>query len=121
MGSQYAKTVLDVNFAICEDSAMRVISRKKIREAGRDHPEWVASLSAWFKVTRNADWTCFPDVKQSWNNSDKVGTCAVFDISHNKCRLVAWVNYRGRKVFLRHILNHAEYDKEKWKDECDGD
>jgi len=100
---------------------VRVISRKKIRDASEQHPEWEASLSAWYRIAKNADWTNFPDVRQSWRNSDSVGTCIVFDLSHNKCRLIAWVNYRSKKIFVRYILSHAEYDKEKWKDDCDCD
>ena len=99
---------------------MRVISRKKIREAVNDHLEWAASLLAWYKVAKSADWGRFADVQQSWKNSDKVGACVVFDISHNKCRLIAWINYQGKKVFIRHILSHAEYDRERWKDDCAG-
>ena len=119
--SQYAKNLLDSHFAYCEDHSVRVISRKKIRDASEQHPEWEASLSAWYRIAKNADWTNFPDVRQSWRNSDSVGTCIVFDLSHNKCRLIAWVNYRSKKVFVRYILSHADYDKEKWKDDCDCD
>ena len=100
---------------------MRVISRKKIRYATEVHPEWGASLSAWSKLAKRADWPHFPDVKRSWRNSDNVGTCVVFDISHNKCRLIAWINYRNKKVFIRDILSHAEYDRENWKHDCDCD
>jgi mRNA interferase HigB len=100
---------------------VRVISRKKIRDAGKDHPEWEASLSAWYKAAKNADWSHFPDVKQTWRNSDVVGACTIFDISNNKCRLIVWVNYRSKKVFIRFILSHAEYDREKWKHDCDCD
>ncbi len=100
---------------------MRVISRKKIRDAVQNHPEWEASLSVWYKVAKNADWAQFADVKQSWKNSDKVGTCVVFDISHNKCRLIAWIKYQGKKIFIRYILSHAEYERERWKNDCNRD
>jgi mRNA interferase HigB len=100
---------------------VRVISRKKIREASGEHPEWEASLASWYKVARNADWAYFAEVRRSWSSADSVGSCVVFDISHNKCRLIAWIHYRSKKVFIRHILSHAEYDRERWKDECYGD
>jgi mRNA interferase HigB len=45
----------------------------------------------------------------------------VFDISNNKCRLVAYINYRSHKVFILHILSHAEYGKEGWKNDCECD
>ena len=108
LNSQYAK--------ICR---VRIISRKKIREASAKHPQWAASLSSWYKIVKAAKWKHFPDVKQSWRNADKVGTCVVFDVSHNKCRLIAYIRCDYKKLFILHILSHAEYDQEGWKDDCD--
>jgi mRNA interferase HigB len=93
---------------------MRIVSRKAIREASARHSEWGASLNAWFKITKNANWTNFADVRNSWKNSDSVGRFVVFDVSHNKCRLIATVKYRWRMVYIRHILGHAEYDQQEW-------
>jgi mRNA interferase HigB len=99
--------------------AVRVLSRKKIREASAKHAEWEASLAAWYRIIKAAKWSNFPDVKQSWRNVDRVGTCVVFDISHNKCRLVSYINFRRQKVFILHILSHVEYAKDGWKNDCD--
>lgn len=96
-----------------------VISRKKIREAVERHGEWEASLNAWYKVARAADWHHFAAVRQTWKSSDLVGTCVVFNISHNRCRLIAFINFRSHKVFILHILSHVEYDKGGWKNDCD--
>jgi mRNA-degrading endonuclease HigB of HigAB toxin-antitoxin module len=35
---------------------MRIVSRKAIREATTRHSEWGASLNAWYKIAKNADW-----------------------------------------------------------------
>jgi mRNA interferase HigB len=35
----------------------------------------------------------------------------VFNIGGNKYRLIAAVHYRGKRVFIRFIGTHAEYDK----------
>jgi mRNA interferase HigB len=95
--------------------AVRVVSRKAIREAVAKHSEWSASLNAWYKITKNADWKSFADVRSSWRNSDAVGRFVVFDISHNKCRLIATIKYKWRMVYIRRILTHAEYDREDWQ------
>jgi mRNA interferase HigB len=100
---------------------MRIISRKKIREASEQHSEWKASLAAWYRIVRAAKWGHFADVKQSWSNADKVGTCVVFDISNNRCRLIAYINFRTQKVYILHILSHVEYGKNRWKNDCDCD
>ena len=93
---------------------MRVISRKAIREATARHGEWGASLNAWYKVARNADWENFADVRNSWRRSDIVGRFVVFDISHNRCRVIATINHKWRMVYVRRILSHAEYDRKEW-------
>jgi mRNA-degrading endonuclease HigB of HigAB toxin-antitoxin module len=42
---------------------MRIVSRRAIREATVEHSEWGASLNAWYKITRNADWKNFAEVR----------------------------------------------------------
>jgi mRNA interferase HigB len=102
---------------------VRVISRKKIKEASKEHPEWEASLAAWYQIVKDkqVNWANFVEVRQTFSNADKVGECVVFNIQYNKCRLVSWVKYKTKKVFIRAILTHSDYDREKWKDECNCD
>jgi len=94
---------------------MRVVSRKAIRDASASHGEWSASLNSWYKVASNADWKNFTEVRNSWKNSDSVGRFVVFDISHNRCRLIATIKYKWKMVYVRRILSHAEYDEKVWQ------
>ena len=97
-------------------SGMRIVSRKAIREAAGEHSDWAASLNAWYKIARNADWKNFSEVRSSWRNSDVVGRFVVFDISHNRCRLIATIKFRWRMIYIRHILSHTEYDRRDWEE-----
>jgi mRNA interferase HigB len=94
---------------------VRIVSWKAIRAATAKHGEWGASLNAWHKIAKNADWKTFADVRNSWKNSDVVGRFVVFDISHNRCRLIATIKYKWRMVYIRRILSHAEYDEKEWQ------
>jgi len=94
---------------------MRIVSRKAIREASAKHGEWSASLNAWYKIAKNADWRNFAEVRNSWRNSDVVGRFVVFDIGHNRGRLIATIKYTWRMVYIRRILSHAEYDDKEWQ------
>jgi len=94
---------------------MRVVSRKAIRDAVANHSEWRASLNAWFKIAKNADWKNFAEVRNSWRNSDIVGRFVVFDIGHNRCRLIGVIKYQWKMVYIRRILSHAEYDQKDWR------
>jgi len=97
-------------------SGMRIVSRKAIREAAVEHSDWAASLNAWYKIARNADWKNFSEVRNSWRNSDVAGRFVVFDISHNRCRLITTIKYRWRMIYIRHILSHAEYERRDWEE-----
>jgi len=41
----------------------------------------------------------------------------VFVIGRNKYRLIAVIHFNRAKLFVRHVLTHAEYDEGKWKDD----
>jgi len=94
---------------------VRIISRKAILEASSKHGEWAASLNVWYKIAKAADWNNFEEVKASWKSSDKVGKFVVFDVSHNKCRLICAIKYSWKMVYIRAVLTHAEYDKVEWR------
>ena len=37
------------------------------------------------------------------------------DIGGNKYRLIAFVHYRRKVVYIKRILTHKDYDKGTWK------
>ncbi len=107
---------------------MRVISRKTLVAFSELHPDALASLEEWHAKIRGVTWFSSVDVLRTFpKSSDKVGDCHVFNVSHNKYRLIAVVHYAGigrsgrpteGRVFVRHILTHKEYDRGTWKKEC---
>lgn len=99
---------------------MWVISRKKILTAARRHPPLEPSLDAWFRIARKADWKDLMAVRKTWSSADAAGTCTVFNIKGNQYRLIVWINYPTRKIFIRHVLTHAEYTKGGWRHDCFG-
>ena len=94
---------------------MRVIGKKAIREYGKLHTDAVSSLSNWLQTTRKAMWQTFVEVRADFGSADQVGRRTIFNIGGNKYRLIARVNYRNQRVFVLHIMKHAEYVKGEWK------
>jgi mRNA interferase HigB len=39
----------------------------------------------------------------------------VFNIGGNKYRLVTAIHYNRSKVYIRAVLTHGEYDRNRWK------
>jgi len=69
-------------------------------------------LRAWVHIVRGADWSKPSDVKQVFRSADilKNGR-AIFDIGGNKYRLVTAIHYRGKRIYVRFVGTHAEYDR----------
>ena len=44
-------------------------------------------------------------------SADQVGRLTVFNIGGNKVRLVAALHYNRRKIYIRAVLTHSEYDE----------
>ena len=94
---------------------MHVISRKKLREAWNVIPGLEKPLRAWIKVAEKAKWERFSDIRAQLKSADQVGKLCVFNILGNRYRLICDVHYNRGKVYVRHVLTHAEYDQQQWK------
>jgi mRNA interferase HigB len=96
------------------DCPMRIISVGTLK-AFWERPTYRDAeqpLHAWVKVVRAARWTDPPAVKRMFNIADILRDGRiVFDISGNRYRLVAWVNYHYGVVYVRFIRTHRSYDR----------
>ena len=94
---------------------MHVISRKKLKEAALHHAELEPALEVWFRIAKKAIWENLADVRKTFASSDAVDRWTIFNIKGNQYRLVVEINYRFQRIYIRHVLTHAQYDQEKWK------
>ena len=94
---------------------MHVISRKKLLEAAEEHADLAGPLDVWYRIAKRAEWKSLMDVRAVSPSADAVGKFTVFNIKGNAYRLITEINYRTGRIFLRHVVTHAEYDKEDWK------
>lgn len=97
---------------------MHVISEKKLRDFWATHSEAEGPLRAWHQTAERSNWEKSADVHAVYGQGvDQVGKFTVFNIGGNKYRLIAVIHFNRAKVYIRHILTHAEYDQGKWKDD----
>ncbi len=104
---------------------MRVISLRPLREFwGRAVAPARSEqlLRAWYDHTEGATWRNFGELRQTFGSADVVGDCVVFEVGNNRIRLIGRVrcaNAKGRGlVYVLAVLTHAEYDDNKWPDDC---
>jgi mRNA interferase HigB len=94
---------------------MHIISQKRIKKSVEEYPNVADALLAWLKLMKNNNPANFSEMKRMVNSIDKVNNYHIFDIGGNKLRLIAVVDYKYRKLFIREILTHSEYEKRRFK------
>ena len=67
----------------------------------------------WYATVSTAEWKSSTDVKGQFGasvdflNDNRV----IFDLSGNKYRLIVHISYTYKRVLVKFIGTHAEYDK----------
>lgn len=91
---------------------MRIISRRTLVDYWGKEPEAKTELEAWHAEAKGTDWATPAQIKAKYGNASilKDGR-VVFNIGGNRYRLVVWINYDFRTIYIRFIGTHREYDK----------
>ena len=91
---------------------MRIVSIKTIYEYSTKHKNVKISLLHWYEIARNANWNSLQDVKKDFNSVDYVGNNRyVFNIKGNDLRLIVIIIFVSKKIYIRFIGTHEEYNK----------
>ena len=94
---------------------MHVITRKRLLDFAEEHPNTSVALDTWYRIIKKSEILNFSQLREIFPSADKVGNLTVFNIGGNKIRLIAALHYNTQCLYIRHVLTHTEYDKEKWK------
>jgi len=97
---------------------LHVISRKRLLEAVKKHADFDRPLDVWYRVAKKAEWKNLMTMKRVFPSAEAVERFTVFNIKGNAYRLITEINYQTGRIFLRHVLTHAEYSKGRWKNDC---
>ena len=101
---------------MCEnESCVRIISKRALREFWEWHPEAERRLRLWHQVVAAAEWSTWEDVRQTFPAADLVGRFVVFNVGGNNYRVIARIEFKWRRVYIRHVLTHSEYSTDAWK------
>ena len=91
---------------------MRIIALSTLKAFWESpaHADAKEPLLAWHRFVLKADWASSADVKASLRRASILQDGRViFNIAGNKHRLVVWINYPYRVVYVRFIGTHAQY------------
>ena len=93
---------------------MRIIALSTLKAFWADRQAYQDAQEpalAWYRDVLKADWSAPAAVKAQFGTASvlKDGR-VVFNLGGNKYRLVVWINYPYRVVYIRFIGTHKQYD-----------
>ncbi len=93
-----------------------------LKEFWLAHCEAEASLRTWVQTTKAAEWRNFAEVRKTFPSADLVTVTSgrpvtVFNIAHNRYRLIVAIHYNTRIVYTLMVLTHKEYGRDAWKEQ----
>lgn len=94
-----------------------MISKKSLEGFWAIHADAKDALAAWYGVAKTAEWHSLEEVRQTYPTADVADRWTVFNIRGNHYRLITTIHYNRQKIYIRHVLTHAEYDRGNWKRE----
>ena len=81
---------------------MRIFTEQTLKEYIERNPQCKTAIQEWVSIVKRSDWTCFADVKNTFNSVDNVGNQRyVFNIKGNDYRLVVVIKFTIRFVYIR--------------------
>jgi mRNA interferase HigB len=98
---------------------VRIVNEERLTRFVREHPEAKSAMLRWAAIARVSQWRSLVEVRNSFRSADQVCECTVFDILGNNYRLVARIHYADQTVTLYHFFTHKQYDRGRWKKDCD--
>lgn len=96
---------------------MRIITVKRIWKAKACWQQSANALDTWYRLLKGSKPVDFAALRALCPAVDKVGPLHVFDIGGNNVRLIAVVRYTTQKLYIRHVLDHRDYDRGQWREE----
>ena len=91
---------------------MRILVKRPLRDFWERHPDAAVPLQTWHQRVAKADWATPDQVKADFASASFIANDrVVFNIKGNTYRLVVHIRYRTRRVYIRFIGAHAEYDR----------
>lgn len=96
---------------------MHLISIQNLRTDAAKYPDIKKHIDNWYATVKKAKWQNLEEVRKIYRDAEAVGNFTVFNIKGNDYRLIVGINYEDQAIFYKYLLTHAEYNKDKWKND----
>jgi mRNA interferase HigB len=95
-------------------ASMHVVSKRPFHEAAKAHPNQKQALLDSYRVLRKSSFGCPNEMRRvlpSLDNFKYKDKGWVLDVGGNHLRVIAFIQFVQNRMYVKHIVTHAEYDK----------
>lgn len=93
---------------------MNVITKRPFSQSAEKHPNDRLALIRMYKMLRNNNFSDPDELRAllpSLDNFKYRDKWWVLDVGGNNLRLIAFIQFVNKRIYIKHIVTHAEYDK----------
>ncbi|PCH51963.1 MAG: cytoplasmic protein [Cellvibrionales bacterium] len=93
---------------------MHIISKRPFIEAAKVYPNQRAALMDLYRVLRVSRFASPDEMRKvfaSLDNFKYKDKWWVLNVAGNNLRVIAFIQFVQNRIYVKHILSHAEYDK----------
>lgn len=95
---------------------MIIIGKNELTRFCKKHPQSKKALTAWMTIISAGNYKNLNQLHAVFPSADFVyHKYTIFNISGNKYRLVAIIEYIAGVIYIKRLLTHAEYSMSKNK------
>lgn len=101
---------------------MKINRKATLSEWQKKHADARSALARWVRLVEISEWRMASDVAATFGRTtDRINhhgiVVWIFNIAGNRYRLIASVDFPMQSVTPLFFLTHAEYDRNRWKDQ----
>ncbi len=93
---------------------MNVISKRPFNDAAKKYPNDKQALLNMFSLLQKTDFNTPQELKAVFRSADNFKYKEkwwVLDVGGNNLRVLAFIQFVNKRMYVKHIVNHADYDK----------
>ncbi len=93
---------------------MNVISKRPFNDAAKKYPNDKQALLSMFNLLQKTDFNTPQELKAVFSSADNFkykDKWWVLDVGGNNLRILAFIQFVNQRMYIKHIVNHADYDE----------
>ena len=93
---------------------MHIISKRPFNDAATKHPNDKDALLVLYRALKKSSFKTPEEMKKVFKTLDNFkykDKWYVLDVGGNNLRIIALIQFVNKRIYIKHIVNHTDYDK----------